>query len=82
LLGEFIYQNYRQAVEKIQLDEEKLAILLAQLGMTDADYEGYLRSEHNYLKSLQVEPVEVAHTADYMELLIKLYHVQYVLSIM
>ena len=77
-LGEFIYQNYRQAVEKIQYDGEKLAVLSAQLCTTSADYDGYLKSERDYLKSLKTEPIEVTSKIDYMELLVKLYHLQYV----
>jgi hypothetical protein len=78
ILENFIYQNYRQALEKIQYDGEKLAVLSAQLEMTSTDYDGYLESEQDYLRSLQVEPIEITQMLDYMELLVKLYRLQYV----
>ena len=52
-------------------------MLSSQLEATSADYESYLQSEHNYLKTLQMEPIEITHAINYMELLIKLYHLQY-----
>jgi hypothetical protein len=67
-LGNFIHQNYQQALEKIQYNREKLAVLSAQLEMTSADYKSDLQSEHNYLKSLQMEPIEITQTINYMEL--------------
>jgi hypothetical protein len=57
---------------------EKLAILSEQLETSPADYDLYLESEHSYLRSLQVEPAKITRSMDYMELLIKLYHLQYV----
>ena len=70
VLGEFIYQNYWQALEKIQYD--------AELGTTPSGYDGYLKSECDYLKSLKMEPIEVTSKVNYMELLVKLHHLQYV----
>lgn len=74
----FIYQNYRQALEKIQTDGRLLAALSVCLKTTNADYERYLEEERYYLKLLQVEPDTVQTTADYMELLVKLDSLQYV----
>ncbi|KAF9470952.1 hypothetical protein BDN70DRAFT_909448 [Pholiota conissans] len=56
----FIYQNYRQALEKIQNDGEVLASLSVRLNTTNADYEHYLDEERQYLKALQVEPENAA----------------------
>ncbi|KAJ6609004.1 hypothetical protein B0H10DRAFT_2166451 [Mycena sp. CBHHK59/15] len=39
LSGDFIYQNYRQALEKIALNREQLAELEQSLGTTAEDYE-------------------------------------------
>jgi hypothetical protein len=75
-LGYFIYDNYRQALEKIQFDGEKLAVLSAQLETTSADYESYLKSERDHLRSLQEEQIETSEAVSYIELLIKLYHPQ------
>jgi hypothetical protein len=76
VLGNFISQNYRQALETIWFSGEKLAILSAKLGTTAANYEGYLVSEWEHLQSLTTEPPEVCRTADYMEHLIKLDQLQ------
>jgi hypothetical protein len=76
VLGNFIYQNYQQALETIRFSGEKLAVLSAKLGTTAADYEGYLVSKWKHLQSLTTEPPEVCRTADYMEHLIKLDRLQ------
>lgn len=65
LLGKFIFQNYRQALEQIQASGEHLRILASQLGTTSEDYEAYLTSECQYLQALCVEPPDVVEKADY-----------------
>lgn len=69
--GNFIYQNYRQAVEKITENSIKLQILEEQLHTSGPDYEQDLRGEAKYLEGLRSEPAEVAITIEYMELLSK-----------
>ena len=76
LLGNFIYQNYRQALEWIQISSDHLRILASQLGTTSEDYESYLKNECDYLQNLCVEPSEVAEKADYIDHLAKLYRLQ------
>ena len=76
IAGNFIYQNYRQALETIRFNGEKLAVLSAKLGTTAADFEGYLISEREYLQGLTMEPPEVVRRANYMEHLIKLDQLQ------
>ena len=76
LPGNFIYQNYRQALEKLETNSNNLAILAAKLGMTSDDYESYLQSERDYLKNLRVEPAEVVQAADYVGHLVKLHRLQ------
>ena len=71
-LANFIYQNYRQALEIIQIDSPRLAELSVQLGVGEQDYENYLINERNYLASLQSEPAEEQAQAEYMELLFEL----------
>jgi len=43
--GNFIFQNYRQALDKIETESQQLAALAARLATTDADYESYLKAE-------------------------------------
>ena len=81
MIANFIFQNYRQALEKIQIDGEHLAILAAKLGTTPADYELYLTQEREYLKNLRVEAPEVVHAADYIDHLTKLFRLKYALHI-
>ena len=71
-LANFIYQNYRQALEIIQIDSPHLAELSNKLGVGKDDYENYLQSERDYLASLRSEPAEEQAQAEYMELLFEL----------
>ncbi|KAJ3481525.1 hypothetical protein NLJ89_g12204 [Agrocybe chaxingu] len=76
-LGNFIFQNYHQALEKIEIDSPRLAALSNRLRITGKDYEHYLDSEQKYLAGLRKEPEAVQHVADYMELLFKLDELKY-----
>ena len=80
LLGNFIYQNYHQALEWIQIDTPQLATLSTQLGIGLNDFEHYLEEEQAYLTGLHHEWEGVKETADYMDLLFELDDLQYVLS--
>ncbi|KAJ7027667.1 hypothetical protein C8F04DRAFT_1266771 [Mycena alexandri] len=71
--GNFIYQNYRQGVEKAAINRIHLDALEQRLGTTGADYEAALVQEQEYFQGLRSEPKEVATTVEYMDLLIKLY---------
>ncbi|KAJ7784896.1 hypothetical protein DFH07DRAFT_947968 [Mycena maculata] len=74
--GNFIYQNYRQALEKISLNRTYLDALEQRLHTTDKDYEEALLAEQKYFKDLRSEPADVTETVDYIELLLKL-HTQF-----
>jgi len=69
--GNFIFQNYRQALEKIASSAPQLAALAAKLRTTDADYEAYLNAERAHLQALKSEPETVQRAVDYMEILSK-----------
>ncbi|KAJ7124573.1 hypothetical protein C8R43DRAFT_899013, partial [Mycena crocata] len=69
--GNFIFQNYRQSLERITLDSAKLEILEEQLHTTGADYDKDHIDEAKHLDDLKREPPEIAHTVEYMELLMK-----------
>jgi hypothetical protein len=71
-LANFIYQNYRQALEIIQIDSPRLAELSKKLGIGKDDYENYLKNERDYLASLRSEPAEEQAQMEYMELLFEL----------
>jgi Tfp pilus assembly protein PilN len=78
LIGKFIFENYRQALDKIHSDSHQLAALARQLNTTDADYKKYLQAEREYLHSLKTEPKEVQQAVDYMEVLAKLTSAKYI----
>jgi hypothetical protein len=54
--------------------------LVPSFGTSSNDYEAYLRSKCKYLEKLHVEPPKVVQTADYIEHLSKLYHLQYAMQ--
>ncbi|KAJ6486300.1 hypothetical protein DFH09DRAFT_948870 [Mycena vulgaris] len=62
--GNFIYQNYRQALEKISINRAQLSILESELGTTGADYESDHTTEIKYFQDLRSEPAEDEQTAD------------------
>ena len=74
--GNFIYQNYRQALERIKIDTPQLAALTTRLGIGPDDLERYLE-ERAYLTGLHQEREDVKETADYMDLLFDLDDLQY-----
>ncbi|KAF8185649.1 hypothetical protein BJ912DRAFT_797325, partial [Pholiota molesta] len=61
--GNFIFQNYRQALEKIATDSRQLAALSERLKTTDADYEQYLQDEREHLLTLKSEPEDESDSA-------------------
>jgi hypothetical protein len=69
--GNFIFQNYRQATEKIAMNTVDLDALEQRLNTTAEDYEAYLIQERKHLDSLKQEPAEVLWTVQYIELLQK-----------
>ncbi|KAJ7798852.1 hypothetical protein B0H14DRAFT_3492174 [Mycena olivaceomarginata] len=69
--GNFIYQNYRQALEKIAINSGQLALLESSLGTTAADYEAYHAAEVQYFQDLRSEPDDIQQTVDYIEKLQK-----------
>lgn len=47
--GNFIFQNYCQALDKIESESQQLAALAAWLKTMDVDYESYIKAEHDHL---------------------------------
>ena len=71
-LANFIYQNYRQVLEIIQINSPHLAEMSKKLGVSEDNYENYLKNERDYLASLHSEPAEEQAWVEYMELLFEL----------
>ena len=76
--GNFIFQNYHQALDKIETESQHLAALAARLNTMDDDYESYFKVEHEHLQSLKSEPADVQQAMEYMELLTKVQDLKYV----
>ncbi|KAF7292672.1 hypothetical protein MIND_01165400 [Mycena indigotica] len=70
--GKFIFDNYRQAVEKLAFDRGQLELIEQELGTTPADYEQDHQNERQYFAGLRSEPADIKEKADYIELLLKL----------
>ncbi|KAJ6573774.1 hypothetical protein DFH09DRAFT_1246596 [Mycena vulgaris] len=62
--GKFIFQNYRQATEKIALNSVMLEALELQLHTTAEDYELYLVQERAHLDRLKREPPDTLWTVE------------------
>ena len=54
-VGNFIYQNYRQALEVLSLCTNDLKVLESKIKTTPSDYETFICEERKYLASLEKE---------------------------
>jgi hypothetical protein len=70
--GTFIFQNYRQALERLCIDGEELARLAAHSGLSEADYLRFLDEEREYLDHRPDESLVPAWETDYVKVLEKL----------
>ena len=72
-LGNFLYNNYKQALDIIADGERILLGLMQDLNIMDmATFEMWLREEKYYLEGLQREPEEEMLTMEYWQRLLKL----------
>ncbi|KAI0771436.1 hypothetical protein BC629DRAFT_1531885 [Irpex lacteus] len=69
-LSRFLYNNYRQALEIISDYTPEVERMKIVLDVTDADIEGWLGEERNFLKNLKSEPEERVLEVSYVEALI------------
>ncbi|KAL0057126.1 hypothetical protein AAF712_016245 [Marasmius tenuissimus] len=67
--GNFIYQNYRQALAKITAEELLFHELCEKWGVTEEDCEQFLQDEITHFLKEHKEPLELAVKLDYVELL-------------
>ncbi|KAL0058192.1 hypothetical protein AAF712_015142 [Marasmius tenuissimus] len=70
--GNFIYQNYCQAVERITTDSPLFLELCEQYGISEDDRERFLREETEHFTREYTESPEVTARLNYVELLQKL----------
>ncbi|PIL35238.1 hypothetical protein GSI_03028 [Ganoderma sinense ZZ0214-1] len=70
--GNFIYQNYRQALDILENDGAAFAELAARLNITGDDCEKYLCDEREYLERCQREPKHVTDGIEYVQALMAL----------
>jgi hypothetical protein len=77
-VGDFIYQNYRQALEIISLYMVDLKLLEVRTKTTSSDYDRFICKEREYLRALKKERPELDRGAEYIMLLDKLAKATYV----
>lgn len=71
--GEFLYNNYKQALDILSDGEHVLPGLMQDLGVTDVvTFEMWLKEEKSYLEGLQCKPEEETVTMEYWQRLVKL----------
>ncbi|KAJ6583125.1 hypothetical protein DFH09DRAFT_1076280 [Mycena vulgaris] len=70
--GNFIFQNYRQALKRINKSLQQLRALEEKTKTSGPDYEHFLEEERVYFKSKKTEDPAITRKVDYMELLVKL----------
>ena len=72
-VGDFLYNNYKQALDLIANGEHILPGLMKDLNITDVvTFKLWLREEKSYLEGLQCEPQEEMLTMEYWQRLVKL----------
>ncbi len=68
-LGNFLLNNYRQALDIIRNNELDVAHYLRQYNLTTADLEGFIAAKRLYVQGLGKEPAHDAIAAEYVSLL-------------
>ncbi|KIL54725.1 hypothetical protein M378DRAFT_92014 [Amanita muscaria Koide BX008] len=71
--ADFIYHNYRQALETICSSQAELSILSENLHLESHDYENYISDELEYLNTLKEERPSVDNGQEYVTLFEKLF---------
>ncbi|KAK1222478.1 hypothetical protein PQX77_014684 [Marasmius sp. AFHP31] len=71
LSGNFIYQNYREALERLQEDEPLFEDACRKYGLSPVACEAFLIKEREYFEKVAEEPVETTQALDYVETLIR-----------
>ncbi|KAF7371508.1 hypothetical protein MVEN_00005600 [Mycena venus] len=71
--GTFIFQNYRQALEKITSNRSQLVTLEAELGTSADDYEKFHRAEVKFFQDLRSQPQSTQQASEYVDLLLKMH---------
>ncbi|TFK79062.1 hypothetical protein K466DRAFT_606431 [Polyporus arcularius HHB13444] len=70
--GNFIYNNYKQALSILSEDTAAFEVIAAKLAITHEDCDMYLVQEREYLAKRKSEPPEVAAKIDYVAALLRL----------
>ncbi|KAL0575876.1 hypothetical protein V5O48_006098 [Marasmius crinis-equi] len=67
----FLYQNYRQALERVAADEPLFREFCEKWDVTEQDCERFLEEEREHLSKVYLDPPELVAKLDYVELLQK-----------
>ncbi|KAK1217091.1 hypothetical protein PQX77_020275 [Marasmius sp. AFHP31] len=69
LSGNFIFQNYREALERLEEDEPLFEDACRKYGLSPVACEAFLIKEREYFATAMEEPVELTQSLDYAEAL-------------
>lgn len=69
LSGNFIWNHYCEVLNTIQMLTAELAVIKAELSLTDDDLVQFLKDEHDYLDGLKLPPVRDQLCIHYVEVL-------------
>ncbi|KAG2364867.1 hypothetical protein BDR07DRAFT_1278678, partial [Suillus spraguei] len=77
-LSTFLYNNYVQALQIIEMDTSVLEVFKRLHNLTDTESINWQNKEYNYLCKVAVEPTSDAITVAYVKQLEKLYYTEFV----
>ena len=78
ILGRFLYNNYRQCIQIICEYIPDVRKLQDELNVSNADMEGWLEAERNFLRNLKEEPDDHVVECMYVQALINMQKAEYV----
>ena len=73
LSANFLYQNYRQALQILENEEHTVSMVEKVAGCTRRDFPQYLQEELLYLDSLKADPPELTARIEYANALKRYY---------
>ena len=73
LLANFLYQNYRQALQILEDEEHTVSVAEDVAGCNRRDFQQYLQEELEYLSSVKADPPELTAQIEYANALKQYY---------
>lgn len=73
LSANFLYQNYRQALQILECEETTVSMVEQSTGCSRQDFPQYLQDELVYLNGLKADPPELTARIEYANALKRYY---------